>query len=59
MGKKNSGNKLSTTEYVTRKVVDVAAAAVIPVVAYLVAYNGPEIIAGIKTTVTKIRKRRK
>lgn len=59
MGNKNSGNKLSTTEYVTRKVVDVAAAAVIPLTAYLIAYNGPEIIAGIKTTVTRIRNRRK
>lgn len=58
-----SGAKLSTTEYATRKLIDVAAAIAVPVATfaagYVVYFHGEDIAQGIKTKINKIKNRRK
>lgn len=59
----NSGAKLSTTEYATRKVIDVISAIAIPVVSfgaiYVIGVHGEKIANSISAKIQKIRNRRK
>lgn len=63
MSKDATGNKLSTTEYATRKAIDVAAAIAVPVATfaagYLVYFHGEDIAAAIKRNLNKVKNRRR
>lgn len=58
----NSGAKLSTTEYATRKLIDVAAAIAVPVATfaagYVVYFHGEDLANSIKSKLNKIKKNR-
>lgn len=60
MGNANhSGSKMSTSEYATRKVIDVVAAVAVPIVTVAAVYYGPAIVDASKNAINKIKNLRK